>query len=171
MSKIARRTLCSSRSRSKRASARAPAGSSASTRGEVVAFGGELGKDRLAASVAEQVVVLVETDGGAEDGIVADQPQEARLDEVVELAVERAGLRRRRGARERRGGARIDQSGYDLRRARAWRGVRRVCRSRGSGSGLVRLLVGLDRLPGQAVGQAVAGSATCRVSASAARRP
>ena len=34
--------------------------------GEVVAFGGELGKHRLAASVAEQVVVLMEADGGAE---------------------------------------------------------------------------------------------------------
>ena len=54
-----------SRSRSKAASGERPAGSSASTAARCAAVGGELGEDRLAAAVAEQVVVLVEADAGA----------------------------------------------------------------------------------------------------------
>ena len=72
-------------------------------RGEVLAIGGQLGEDGLAAAVAQQVVVLVEPERGAEDRVVADEPHEAGLDEVVEAVVERARGRRGRGARERRG--------------------------------------------------------------------
>ena len=68
-------------------------------RGEVLAVRGQLGEDGLAAAVAEQVVVLVEPERRAEDRVVADEPHEARLDEIVEVVVERArATPRARGA-------------------------------------------------------------------------
>ena len=86
-------------------------------RGEVRAVRRELGEDGLAAAVAEQVVVLVEAERGAEDRVVADEPHEAGLDEVVEVG-RRAGPGQppARGA----GAARrvvARSSGCDLRRA------------------------------------------------------
>ena len=71
-------------------------------RGEVRAIRGQLGEDGLAAPVAEQVVVLVEPERRAQDRVVADEPHEPGLDEVVEVVVERPGGRRGRRARERR---------------------------------------------------------------------
>ena len=84
VSKIARRRLWSSRSRSNRTSADRPAGSSASILGQVLPVGGELAEHGVAPAVAQQVVVLVEAEGGPEDRVVADEPDEARLDELVE---------------------------------------------------------------------------------------
>ena len=130
-------------------------------------FGGELRHDRLATAVAEQVVVLVQADRGGQDRVVADEPDEARFDQVVELVVERAGLRLRAqdAAATERGGGR-SSLGY-LRHARA------------GGDGLMDDLAVDSRggpvgRPGPAggrrpAGQAVAGSATGLVSASAAR--
>ena len=77
MSKIARRTLWISRSRSKRASAESAGRVDRLDRGEVRALRGQLGEDGLAAPVAEQVVVLVEPERRAEDRVVADEPDEA----------------------------------------------------------------------------------------------
>ena len=89
MSKMARRTLWSSRSRSKHRGGRQAARVDGLDRGEVRAVAIELREDGLAAAVTEQVVVLVEPERGAEHGVVPDEPDEARLDEVVERVVER----------------------------------------------------------------------------------
>ncbi len=70
--------------------------------GQMGSIGGELPEHRLATAVAEQVVVLVETQGGSEHRVVPDETHEAALDEVVEAVVERAAVRRRRRAREDR---------------------------------------------------------------------
>ena len=79
--------------------------------------------------------------------VVADEPQEARLDEVVQLAVERAGLRRGRRARKRRGGARIDHVWDTSGSPGRDRLGRRCIDHLSSGLGPVRMLVGSDRLP------------------------
>ena len=75
MSKIARRRLWISRSRSNRASGESPAGSRASTAARCARSSCELADDRLAAAVAEQVVVLVWMPRDvAEDRVVPDEP-------------------------------------------------------------------------------------------------
>ena len=89
----------------------------------MVAVGGQLGEDGFAAAVTQQVVVLVEPERGAEDRIVANEPNEARFDEVIELLVEPSGRRRRSGARERRHRSLVGHLGGNLRRAGDRRGV------------------------------------------------
>ena len=59
--------------------------------GEMLAVRLELGQDRLATAVAEQIVILVETERRCEDRVVADEPDETGLDDVVEALVERPG--------------------------------------------------------------------------------
>ena len=108
MSKIARRTLWSSRSRSNDAVGDRPAGSIASTAARCARSASSSAEDGLAAAVAEQVVVLVQAERGAEHRVVADEPHEARLDEVVERVVERPGVGRRGRARQSRRRAWID---------------------------------------------------------------
>ena len=67
---------------------------------QVAPVGVELGEDRLATAVAELVVAVVQAEVRAEDRVVADEPAEARLDEVVERVVGRAAVVGRRGARQ-----------------------------------------------------------------------
>jgi hypothetical protein len=73
----------------------------------VRALARELRQDLLAAPVAKQVVVLVKTDRRPEDRVVANQPNEPFLDEVVEPIVEGAAVRRRGWTREWSRGARF----------------------------------------------------------------
>ena len=94
MSKIARRRLWISRSRSKRAGRRQAGRIDRLDRREVGLLGGELVEDRVARAVAEAVVLGVDAEIGPDDRVVADDPPEARLDEVVEAVVERARVRR-----------------------------------------------------------------------------
>ena len=101
VSKMLRRRLWISRSRSKRTASDSPAGSSASIAAEVLAIRRELGQQRLAAPVAQDVVVLVDPEVRGGDRVVAHQPAEAPLDEVVERVVERSLIGRRRRARQR----------------------------------------------------------------------
>ena len=67
---------------------------------EMRALRSQLAEDGLTTSVAEEVVVLVQAHGGPEHRVVADQPHETGLDEVVEPVVERPAVRRRRRSRE-----------------------------------------------------------------------
>ena len=60
----------------------------------------ELVEDRLPPAVAELVVERVQAEGRAEDRVVADQPAQARLDEVVERVVARPAVGRVGGARQ-----------------------------------------------------------------------
>ena len=68
--------------------------------GQMLAVGGDLGEDRVPTAVTELIVVGVDAEERRGDRIVAHQPSEARLDQVVEPCVERAGLRRGGGPRE-----------------------------------------------------------------------
>jgi hypothetical protein len=65
-------------------------------RGEVSLVGGELGQDRVAGAVAQLIVLGMDPEVGPDGRIVADDPAEARFDQVVERLVVRAGVRRRR---------------------------------------------------------------------------
>ena len=76
--------------------------------GEMGALSREFREDGIAAAVTEQVVVAVQSDGGREDRMVADEPLEACLDEVVEGVVERPRTGGRRRTRQCRGWARFD---------------------------------------------------------------
>ncbi len=71
-------------------------------RGEVRPVGGEFRFDRLAAAIAEFVVTIVDAEPRREGGLLLQESSDARLDEVVESVVERAGIGRRGRARERR---------------------------------------------------------------------
>jgi hypothetical protein len=98
VSKMTRRTLWSSSSRSNRAFG-----------GQVRAVGLELAEDVVAAAVAEPVVVVVHSDRRAEDRVVADQPDEPFLDEVVQPVVEWTRLALGRGrAGQGRGGSWVE---------------------------------------------------------------
>ena len=55
--------------------------------GEMLALRRQLAEQGFAPSVAQQIVVLVEANRGPEDRVVADQPDEANLDELVESIV------------------------------------------------------------------------------------
>ena len=105
VSKIARRRLWVSSSRSKRASADRPAGSSASMRRGGPARRRAPGGPRRGFRRRGGRRPSWRPEVRRRDRVVADEPPEAGLDEVVELLVERAGLgaRRRAGQRERRG--------------------------------------------------------------------
>ena len=89
VSKIVRRRLWISRSRSN------PAGRGQAGRierldlREVRLLGGELGEQRVARAVAEAMVLGVDAEIRPDDRVVADDPPEAGLDEVVEAVVER----------------------------------------------------------------------------------
>ena len=71
----------------------------------MLALVAELAEDRVAPAVAEEVVVLVDPERRREDRVVADQPAEAFLDEVVQPRIEGAGGGAGAGAGERRGRA------------------------------------------------------------------
>jgi hypothetical protein len=85
--------------------------------------GRELLEDGVAGRVAEAMVLGVDPEISADDRVVADQPPEAALDEVVELVIERAGL----------GGSLWAGKDDVLERFRQW-----VSLGRGSGSLAVR---------------------------------
>ena len=59
---------------------------------EVAPIGLELGENRLTSAVAELVVERVQAQGGPQDRVVADQPAQSRLDEVVERVVARPAV-------------------------------------------------------------------------------
>ena len=64
------------------------------------AVGLQLGEDRLAATVAELVIERVQAERGPQDRVVADQPAQAGLDEVVERVVARSAVGRVGGTRQ-----------------------------------------------------------------------
>ncbi len=68
--------------------------------GEVLTVGRQLAEHRFAAPVAEEVVVLVEAHRRPQDRVVADEPHEAGLDQLVEPVVQGTAVRGRRGARQ-----------------------------------------------------------------------
>ena len=78
---------------------------------EVLALVLELAEDGIAAAVTEEVVIVVEADRGGEDRVVAKQPDETGLDEIVELVVAWPGGRRGLRARERSDGSWLDHLG------------------------------------------------------------
>ena len=130
-SKIDRRMLWTSRSRSNRTAADRPASSSASIVARCCAVGGDLAQDRLPAAVPELVVVGVDAEVRRRDRVVAHQPAEARLDEVVERD-RRAGHDRATGAGRGRAGPAV--SGERVKRDAPGYGIGRR-RETGPGSG------------------------------------
>ena len=66
-------------------------------RGQMLPIRRELAEHRVAPAVAERVVVVVDPEVRRGNRVVAHEPSEARLDEVVEALVERPGLRRPSG--------------------------------------------------------------------------
>ena len=138
-------------------------------RGQVLALVGELAEERVAAAVAEQVVVVVEAERPSpRTGLSRDEPDEPGLDEVVEAVVERAGRGRRRGARERRGGTWV---GHGLGTSSAGWSVGTGCGSPArSGGGDDRCRVPRTRVVGLVSARA-ARVATMVVSMSAAVTP
>ena len=72
--------------------------------GQVRAVRGDLGEHGVAARVAQPRVLGVDAEIRGEDRVVRDEPPDAGLDEVVEAVVERAGVGRGSGPRERDGG-------------------------------------------------------------------
>ena len=100
-------------------------------RREVIAVRGQLGQDRLAAPITEQVVVLVEAERRGEHRVVVDEPDEPRFDEVVEAVVKGSAGRRRRGARERCRRSWVGHLGGTSGAPGTWRG----CDRGGDGAG------------------------------------
>ena len=68
---------------------------------QVCPIAGDLGEQRLTAAVPELVVRVVDAQPGGEHGILLHPAPEARLDQVVEARVGRAGRRPAFGTRER----------------------------------------------------------------------
>ncbi len=89
--------------------ARQPGGVQRLDRGEVRAVGGDLGQDRLAAAIPQLVVVVVDAEIRGGDRVVAHQPPEPLLDELVEPIVERATIGGRRRPRQHGTGQSVER--------------------------------------------------------------
>ena len=74
-------------SRSNRADGERLSGLQRLDRAQVRPLLGEFREDLLTAAIAQFVVVIVQTQPGRRDRVVADDPSEPGLDEVVELGV------------------------------------------------------------------------------------
>src|ERR1700675_1656493 len=66
----------------------------------MLSFRSELAEERITPAAAQQVIVLVESEGGPEDRVIPHQAHEAVLDQLIEAVVLGATIWGRRRSRQ-----------------------------------------------------------------------